>query len=165
MTLAIRSATAGDRAAICAVEEEAFGRDDEANLVDKLVAVGDGTLELVAERDGRIVGHVLFTRLFVDGPGGRFGAVALAPLAVVPDAQRKGVGTALVEEAHRMLQEAGETLSVVLGEPDYYGRFGYEHSRAASFDCDWQCEALQALAWGSAPVAGRLVYAPAFTEL
>lgn len=165
MTLNIRHSRDDDRAAIHKVEQAAFGRDDEANLVDKLIAAGDAVLELVAERDANIVGHILFTRLRVDSPHGAFDAVALAPLAVAPDAQGEGVGSALVGEAHRMLQDVGERLSVVLGEPGYYGRFGYEHARAASFDCDWQCKELQALAWGDAPAAGRLVYAPAFLEL
>lgn len=168
MTLppAIRAATEADRAAIRAVEEEAFGQPDEARLVDLLVAAGNGVLELVAERQGRIVGHVLFSRLTVEMQGGgRFAAVALAPLAVAPQAQRQGVGLALMEEAHRRLKAAGETLSVVLGEPGYYGRAGYAHARAAGFECDWQCEALQALAWGEAPSTGRLVYAPAFAAL
>jgi len=165
MTLKIRLSRDDDRAAIHKVEQAAFGRDDEAKLVDKLIAAGDAVLELVAERDANIVGHILFTRLHVDSPNGAFDAVALAPLAVAPDAQGEGVGSALVGEAHRMLQDVGERLSVVLGEPGYYGRFGYRHSRAAGFDCDWQCKELQALAWGDAPVAGRLVYAPAFLEL
>jgi putative acetyltransferase len=165
MTLTIRPSRDEDRAAIHQVEEAAFGRDDEAGLVDRLIAGGDDVLELVAERDGDIIGHILFTRLCVEGQDGDFDAVALAPLAVAPDAQDEGIGSALVSEAHRLLQARGETLSVVLGEPAYYGRFGYRHARAASFECEWQCEELQAIAWGDAPVAGRLVYAPAFSEL
>ena len=70
-----------------------------------------------------------------------------------------------MEEAHHRLEQAGETLSFVLGEPAYYGRFGYSHERAAGFESDWQCEALQALAWGEAPTTGRLVYGVAFSEL
>ena len=166
MILTVREAQHADRAAIRAVEEAAFGQPGEARLVEALVAAGDAVLELVAEREGRIVGHVLFSRLMVESPGGEsVAAVALAPLAVAPEAQSRGVGAALVEEAHRRLRLAGETLSVVLGEPAYYGRFGYAHGRAAGFECDWQCEALQALAWGEAPATGRLVYAPAFAEL
>lgn len=165
MTLTIREARDSDRPAIRAVEEAAFGRPDEARLVDLLAASGDTVLELVAEREGRIVGHVLFSRLIVETSGKNVAAVALAPLAVSPAAQRQGVGAALVEEAHRRLAGFGERLSVVLGEPDYYGRFGYSHHRAAGFESDWQCEALQALALGDAPPTGRLVYAPAFSEL
>ena len=53
---------------------------------------------------------------------------------------------------------------MVLGDPAYYGRFGYTHERAAKFESDYQCEALQALAWGDAPESGRLVYASAFSS-
>jgi putative acetyltransferase len=67
--------------------------------------------------------------------------------------------------AHQRLQAAGETLSVVLGDPAYYGRFGYGHARAESFVSDYQCVALQALAWGEAPKAGSLIYAAAFGRL
>lgn len=162
----IRLAEARDRAAIHSVEEAAFGRADEADLVDRLVAGGDAVLELVAEVDGAVVGHVLFSRLVVAGrKGARFAAVALAPLAVDPDHQRKGIGAALVNAAHAMLAERGEKLSVVLGEPTTYGRFGYAHDRAAGFESDYQCEALQAVAWGEAPITGRLVYPLAFQGL
>lgn len=161
----IRPATPADRGAIRAVEEAAFGGNDEALLVEALAAAGDAVLELVAEAEGRIVGHILFSRLTVARPKGSFAAVALAPLAVAPRMQRQGVGAALVEAAHRRLRAAGERLSVVLGDPDYYRRFGYAHDAAAGFDSDYQGEALQALAFGDAPAEGRLVYAPAFSGL
>ncbi len=162
---AIRAATRGDRAAIRDLLTLAFEGPVEAELVDRLVAGGHVVLELVAERDGAVIGHVLFSRLTVDLQTTGFDAVALAPLAVSAANRREGVGAALVETAHRQLREAGEVLSVVLGDPAYYGRFGYAHARAAGFASDYQCEALQALAWGVAPATGRLVYAAPFAEL
>ncbi|RUM99250.1 N-acetyltransferase [Pseudaminobacter arsenicus] len=161
----IRPAQAGDRKAINEVEARAFGQMAEARLVEQLVADGEVVLELVAEKAGRIIGHVLFSRLLVVDGDRQFGAVALAPLAVDPDFQHQGIGSALVTEAHRQLQGAGGPLSVVLGDPAYYGRFGYQHERAVGFDSDYQCDALQALAWGDAPKTGRLVYAAAFGRL
>lgn len=164
--MSIRTATPGDREAIRLVEEHAFGQNTEAGLVDALVASGDTVLELVAVEDGHVVGHVLFSRLHVEHGGERFPAVALAPLAVEPSFHGTGIGGALVREAHVRLKQAGETLAIVLGEPAYYGRFGYAHERAQGFESDYQCAALQALAWGEAPESGRLVYAPPFsTEL
>ncbi|MBD0413356.1 GNAT family N-acetyltransferase [Oryzicola mucosus] len=164
--LLIREAMEADRQAIHAVETRAFGRNDEADLVERIVANGDEVLELVAVKSGLIVGHILFSRLLVETRNRGASAVALAPLAVDPDHQRQGVGGALIEDGHRLLRLAGETLSVVLGDPAYYRRFGYSHERAAGFDSDYQGAALQALAWGtSAPAAGRLVYAAAFAEL
>jgi putative acetyltransferase len=160
--MSIRTATAKDREAIRLVEEHAFGQNTEAGLVDALVAGGDAVLELVAEEDGHVVGHVLFSRLYVENAGRQFPAVALAPLAVEPSFHGTGIGGALIREAHVRLKQAGEKLSIVLGEPAYYGRFGYAHERAGKFTSDYQCEALQALAWGEAPESGTLVYAPAF---
>lgn len=163
--LVIRPAEPADRAGIRDVELQAFGQPAEADLVEALVAGGDPVLELVATQEGEIVGHILFSRLFVENGPDRFPAVALAPLSVKPKRQDSGIGTALVEAAHALLKDAGETLSVVLGEPSYYGRFGYAHERAAGFASDYQCEALQALAWADAPASGRLVYARAFSDL
>ncbi len=161
----IRPAELSDRAAIHEVVEQAFGQKLEAELVDRLVAGGDAVLELVAEADGRIVGHVLFSRLTVGNDESSFPAVALAPLAVDPAFQKMGIGAALVAEAHRYLAAAGEKLSIVLGDPAYYGRFGYRRRPAEGYSSDYQCEALQALAWGEAPATGRLVYAAAFADL
>lgn len=162
--MSIRAATPRDREAIRLVEEHAFGQQAEAGLVDALIADGDAVVELVAEEEGQVVGHILFSRLFVRQDGKNFAAVALAPLAVEPDFHRSGIGGALIREAHIRLRDAGEALSVVLGDPAYYGRFGYTHERAAKFDSDYQGDALQALAWGDAPETGRLVYASAFSS-
>lgn len=164
--ISIRTATQGDREAIRLVEEHAFGQKAEAGLVDAIVAAGDAVVELVAVEDGQVVGHVLFSRLFVRGGGVDFPAVALAPLAVEPSFHGSGIGGALIREGHVRLKAAGEKLSIVLGEPGYYGRFGYAHDRAGKFESEFQCEALQALAWAQAPETGTLVYASAFsTEL
>jgi putative acetyltransferase len=153
--MSIRAATPRDREAIRLVEEHAFGQQTEAGLVDAV-------LELVAEEEGQVVGHILFSRLYVENGGRQFPAVALAPLAVEPDFHGTGIGGALVREAHIRLKDAGENLSIVLGDPAYYGRFGYSHERAAGFASEYQGEALQAQAWGEAPQNGELVYASAF---
>ncbi len=160
--MSIRAANPRDRDAIRLVEEHAFGQKAEAGLVDALVSDGAVVVELVAEEDDQVVGHILFSRLFVTEGHERFPAVALAPLAVEPSFHGTGIGGALVREAHVRLVEAGEKLSVVLGDPAYYGRFGYTHQRAAKFDSNYQGKALQAFAWGDAPETGRLVYAAAF---
>ena len=163
--MSIRPATPRDRDAIRRVEENAFAQKAEAGLVDALVADGDCVVELVAEEEGQVVGHILFSRLYVHGGGKDFAAVALAPLAVEPSFHGTGIGGALVREAHLRLKDAGEKLSIVLGDPAYYGRFGYSHARAAGFDSEYQGDALQAQVWGEAPEGGQLVYAPAFSAL
>lgn len=161
----IRPEEPQDHAAIHALLVSAFDGEAEARLVDALRAAGDMVLSLVAERNGEIRGYILFSRLLVRQAGGDFPAVALAPLAVDPAHQGEGIGTALVDEAHLQLQQQGERLSVVLGDPAYYARFGYTHERAQGFTSTYQGEALQALAWGEAPDTGALEYAAAFSDL
>jgi putative acetyltransferase len=162
--ISIRTAQPRDRAAIRLVEEHAFGQKAEAGLVDALVDRGDAVVELVAEEDGQVVGHILFSRLYVVQGHKKFSAVALAPLAVEPSFHGSGIGGALIREAHVRLKAAGEKLSVVVGDPAYYGRFGYSHERARKFESDYQGEAMQAVAWHEAPDSGRLAYAVAFSS-
>lgn len=163
--LVIREARPNDRAAIHDLVADAFGNDSEARLVEAIVAQGDDVLELVATHEQRVVGHILFSRLSVESRNRSADAVALAPIAVEAGSRRSGVGAALIESAHKLLHAQGETLSVVLGDPTYYGRFGYEHARAAGFESDYQSPSLQALSFGEAPTQGRLVYASAFSSL
>ncbi len=105
-------------------------------LVDKL-RKSDGfasELALVAEKNGRIIGHIMFTKVNVGDETG----LALAPLSVVPSAQRKGVGTALIRKAHEVAKALGYNFSVVLGSEKYYQKFGYktasEYGIIAPFD-------------------------------
>lgn len=166
----IRPETAGDIAAISGVIRQAFGSHNEAcaeaDLVDRLRRDGDLVLSLVAEQDGELVGHVGFSRLWVVQDAHRIPGISLAPLAVLPDRQRKGAGRALVEAGHARLREAGETIGFVLGDPDYYGRFGFSLSAATAFDCQYAGPHFQVLRLASsAPDAGAVEYAPAFNDL
>jgi len=162
----IRPEETGDETAIRLLLVNAFGGEAQAKLVDDLRSAGDVVLSLVAERDGEIRGHIFFSRLLVRNGPETFPAVALAPLGVHPAHQREGIGAALVGDAHARLLAEGEGLSIVLGEPAYYGRFGYSRERAAGFESAYQGEYLQALAWDhAAPTTGRLDYAPAFADL
>ncbi|WP_011579739.1 MULTISPECIES: GNAT family N-acetyltransferase [Chelativorans] len=162
----IRPEEVGDETAIRLLLVNAFGGEAEARLVDELRSSGEVVLSLVAERDGEIRGHILFSRLWVHNAGERFAAVALAPLAVHPGHQHEGIGSGLVEDAHARLEAQGEKLSLVHGEPAYYGRFGYSRERAAGFETIYQGEYLQARAWDdAAPAAGRLDYPQAFADI
>lgn len=163
-SIAIRRVQPADRALISAILEEAFDGPDEAKLVAQLSGNGDIVLELVAEFDGALAGHILFSRLRVEN-GTSFDAVALAPLSVASAHQGKGIGSALIKAAHEQLALMGETLSVVLGDPGYYGRFGYTHARASGFTSQYQGAYLQALAFSDAPLSGTLVYSRAFEGL
>ena len=120
----VRAERAEDDDAIAAVVEAAFGSPDEARLVERFRASAGYLpgLALVAEDGGEIVGHVLFTLTeLVDGTS----ILMLSPLAVRPDRQRTGIGTALVREGLRRSVERAEPLVIVEGDPRYYSRFGF----------------------------------------
>ena len=124
----VRVADADDHLGILDVERAAFGGEVEADLVQRLVADSRAfvpELSLVAEDEGVIVGHVLFTRATC-GTGTGSSAVLLAPLAVRPEHQGAGVGTRLVREGLARAAESGIGLALVLGDPAYYSRFGFE---------------------------------------
>lgn len=166
----VRTETPADHEAIAAVVTAAFGRSEEALLVD-LIRRSEcfhPDLSLVAEIDGQIVGHVLFSRVGIDGTG-RSEVYSLAPLAVHPYHQRAGVGSALTEEGLRRLDEMGEPLVVLEGIPAYYPRFGFESASANGLQCPdprvpdeaWMVRKLAAY---DPAVTGAVVYPPAFYE-
>lgn len=161
----IRQEDPGDASQIRDLLEASFPGFGEAVLVDRLRSDGDIDLSLVAEDQGVVIGYTAFSRLMVEGESEPFRAVALAPLAVYPEYQQQGVATRLIREGHACLAAMGLTLSVVLGEPGYYSRFGYSHKRAALFDCAYQSPYLLALSFGAAPWEGRLIYPNAFATL
>jgi putative acetyltransferase len=113
-----------ERKAILAIHRAAFGREDEARLVEQLCASGSNSFERLAEQDGEIIAHVLFSPVRVKhGDDGK--ALGLAPVGVLPDWQRRGVGTRLIEDALRDLRATPFRFVVVLGDPAYYRRFGF----------------------------------------
>jgi putative acetyltransferase len=107
------------------VNEQAFGRAAEADLVDALRRNSKATLSLVAEDNARIVGHILFSPVTIHSNETELIGVGLAPLAVIPERQNQGIGLMLVEEGVRRLREEGHRFVVVLGHPNYYPRFGF----------------------------------------
>ena len=122
----IRPEAPGDAAAIFAVHARAFPSPAEAELVDRLRVAGATTVSLVAERDGRIVGPILFSPVRVEGEGGTFAAQGLAPVAVLSELQRDGIGGALVRAGLDACGAGGHAVVFVLGHADYYPRFGFE---------------------------------------
>jgi putative acetyltransferase len=126
----IRQERPDDVAGIRRVNELAFTRAGEANLVDALRAARAAELSMVAELDGKVVGHVLFSPVTVESPGRVFPAVGLGPMAVQPDLQRLGIGSRLVLAGLSELCNAGHTVVVVLGHRTFYPRFGFEKASA-----------------------------------
>ncbi|MCX9193213.1 GNAT family N-acetyltransferase [Carbonactinospora thermoautotrophica] len=163
----IRLERGGDQAAIRAVHTAAFGREAESALVDALRASDAWLpgLSLVAEAAGEIIGHVLLTRATVGGEP----LLALAPLAVRPDRRRQGVGGALVRTALDKAEAAGERIVVVLGDPRYYGRFGFEPASRHGLRSPWEVpdEVYQArpLAGYAGHQRGMVTYPVAFAAV
>jgi putative acetyltransferase len=124
----IVEAVAADLEDVLSVEREAFGGGDEADLVRDLINDPSARplLSLLARAGERPVGHILFTAARLEGAPRDVSVAILAPLAVVPDAQRQGVGGSLIEHGMSRLGESGVELVLVLGHPGYYPRHGFE---------------------------------------
>src|ERR1700690_1505045 len=135
---------AQDRSAVRSINEAAFGRPDEADLIDGLRNGGAMLLSLVAELEQRIVGHILFTRMWIDTMDGAVPAVALGSMAVLPGHQQRGIGGRLIREGLDLLHGRGERVVIVLGHPDYYPRFGFSHEKARALDSPFPPEAYMA---------------------
>jgi putative acetyltransferase len=136
MPIEIRAETPGDVAAIHALNASAFETDVEARLVDALRAAGALTLSLVAVAEGRIVGHIAFSPVTVTSDRQASSGVGLAPMAVLPELQRTGIGGRLIREGLQRLRDAGHRFCIVLGHPDYYPRHGFR--RASTFGIRWE---------------------------
>jgi len=159
----VRPETPGDVAAIRAVEEQAFGRSAEAQLVDDLRDAGDSVFSLVAVEGETIVGHAMFSRLQAPFP-----ALALGPVAVLPERQRIGVGSRLIREGIARSESAGWLGIFVLGDPAFYRRFGFNAGKASGFISPYAGPHLMALPLGRSELpasAGSIQHAPAFARL
>ena len=151
-----------DWKAVYKVVSSAFGQSAEAELVEELRKAGDSVISLVADEDGEIVGHVLLSRM--DAP---FPALALAPVSVLPTRQRSGVGSALVQSAVNRARSEGWKAIFVLGDPNYYERFGFDSGAAAYFSSPYSGPHFMMLKLSqSLPASsGELRHAPAFAAL
>ena len=121
----IRPETESDQEAIREVNRLAFGGDVEARLVDALRDGGYSGLSLVAEIDGELVGHILFSELPILSPFGTVPALSLAPMAVRPEQQNRGIGSELVRRGLQICRGRGHRIVVVLGHPKFYPCFGF----------------------------------------
>ncbi len=145
-----------DRAAVRRVEEAAFGRAGEADLVDAL-RERPGALSLVAREGEEVIGHLLLTAATVEAGAAPWQALGLGPMAVAPPRQRRGVGSALVRTALERARAAGAELIVVLGHPEYYPRFGFAPAARLGLRCKWPVpdEAFMALELAPGAAARR----------
>jgi len=163
----IRAATPGDVAAIRRVHTAAFGRAAEAELALALAAREPACISLVASQSGAVAGHVLFSPVAVDGHAFAIAPLGLGPLAVAPELQRGGVGSALTRAGIDACRKNGAPFVVVLGHPPYYPRFGF--APAARFGLTFADApprdafmALELVPGALAGVRGAVRYAPEF---
>jgi putative acetyltransferase len=163
----IREEVLDDAPFIRAVHDGAFGRSSEGRLVDRLRDDGLMATSTVALAGNRIVGSAVFSRLVLETSAGVIRSVALAPVAVVPEFQRAGFGTALIREGIRLCKVRGECATFVLGDPGYYERFGFSQKLAERIDSIYSGPHWMALELTDGALAnpGRVTYPSAFEEV
>ncbi|MEG5031972.1 N-acetyltransferase [Microcoleus sp. AT3-D2] len=126
-----------DLEAVRNINIAAFGRENEANLVDRLRGIAS-TFSFVAVQSDRIVGHIFFSPVVVEGKCSRNLSIqGLAPVAVLPEYQRQGIGTLLIQEGLKECGRSGFQAVVVLGHPDFYPRFGFIPASRKSLKCEY----------------------------
>ena len=159
----IRTDSPDNYAAIRKLHLRAFPGSGEADLVDQLRRDGDAVISLVAATDAGIVGHIMFSRMCAP-----FRALGLGPVAVLPKWRRKGIAARIIRAGISQAREGGWQGIFVLGEPDYYQRFGFSLALAENFLSKYAGPYLMALALedNDLPVrSGRIGYAPDFSKL
>ena len=132
----VRPETDADHAAVRAVNEAAFESSMEADIVDALRAKGLDLVSLVAERDGVVFGHILFSPVSLAGHG-ELKLTGLGPMAVLPRHQRDGIGSALVRDGLLQCEQLGVHAVVVVGHPEFYPRFGFVPASRYAIRCEY----------------------------
>ena len=137
-TPTIRPERPDDNPAIRAINDAAFEQPAEGAVVDAIRAACPDILSLVAEEEGEVVGHILFSPAGAMGPDGPVVGMGLAPMAVAPGRQRQGIGSDLVRAGLDLLRQRGCPFVIVLGHPEYYPRFGFEPASRHGLVCQWE---------------------------
>ena len=166
MMLNIRPATPADLPALRRVHQQAFARPVEAELVALLHADGNAPVSLVATLDGHIIGHILFSAVTLEPPHSTFHAVGLAPVGVLPEHQRQGIGSTLIRAGLEACRAAEYGGVVVLGGPGYYRRFGFRRAKdfglGNEYGVDEEFMALELREGALAGLTATVKYAPEF---
>ena len=149
-----------DRQAVLDLNTRAFKQKDEAKVVEQLEKDGDIWLEVVAESEGKIVGHILF---FPIGVLGKLGAMGLGPMSVDPKFQRQGVGSQLIQFGLDEAKQAGVPIMFVLGHEKYYPKFGFSGEATKDFESTYKGPHFMAIRFRyGPPMSGKLLYPAAF---
>jgi putative acetyltransferase len=159
----------------CTIREiniRAFGRKNEADLVENLRRSSNfiPELSLMAIKEGRVVGHILFSQIGIQTEKGSLPALALAPMAVHPEFQNQGFGSRLVREGLERCRNLGHKIIVVVGHPEFYPRFGFTSARAKGLEAPFPVpdEAFMVIELAVKAldgVSGTVVYSAPFIEV
>ena len=133
----VRRERQGDEEAIARVHVRAFGQLTESRIVAAVRQAGRGVISLAAVDDSAIVGHILFTPVTIDSPGPPISALGLGPMAVLPEFQRRGIGSRLVEAGLEACALTGCQVVAVVGHPEYYPRFGFRPGVTYGLRCEF----------------------------
>lgn len=145
MLIEVREELPDDVAAIRDVNRRAFGQDQEGNIVDALRSNGAALLSLVAILNGEVVGHIMYSPATIGDAtgaadyvsGAALTGAALGPMAVVPEHQRHGIGSKLIEAGTQKLRDGGCPFVIVVGHANYYPRFGFKPASTYGVKCEW----------------------------
>jgi putative acetyltransferase len=167
--ISIRAESRGDIDAIHAINRYLFETDSEAKLVDLLRSRDKLIISLVAEDEGKLIGHIAFSRVYNESNSGVRG-LGLGPMAVIPERQNCGIGSQLVKAGIGHGKSLGYDYIVVLGHPTYYPRFGFIPARQFDLHCAWEVPedvfmALEVQTNSLSNVNGLVMYEPEFSEV
>jgi putative acetyltransferase len=165
----IRAEKESDRNVVYTVNVSAFETPSEANLVDALREQASPVVSLVAESGGKVIGHIMFSPVSLPGHL-NVKLMGLGPMAVAPEHQRNGVGSALVRAGLEQCTELGFSAVVVLGHPEYYPRFGFSPSSRFGIDSEYEVPedafmAIELHAKALSGKTGKVKYHAAFSNV
>ena len=166
MKVTIRPETPQDKEAIRQVHYDAFDREAEAKLVEDLRDGGHARLSLVAEANKQVIGHAMFSAVQIMTDAGPMQALALGPVAVLSELQRKGIGSALIKDGLYLCAQRHHRVVLLLGDPNFYGRFGFSADLTRSLKCRFAGEdfmALELVQGALNGVEGLVMYPPPFS--
>lgn len=164
----IRNEKIEDHEAVREVNLKAFPTDVEATLVEKLRSSMD-VISIVAVQDDKVVGHILFSPLTIEKDEESFSALILAPVAVLPEYQKQGIGSKLVENGIIECKNQGHSVITLVGHPEFYPRFGFKSAEACGIEHPFEVPSDVFMVYELEPdilnrINGVLKYSPAFEE-
>ena len=164
----IREERSEDIGAVRHVLEEAFGSSEAADIVERLRDAGKAVISLVAECDGQVVGHIMFSPVTIAPAQSAFNGIGLAPVAVLPQLQKRGIGSHLICEGLEQCRKAEYDIAVVLGDHAFYERFGFsragDYGLGNEYGVDEDFMAVELSEGALAQATGTAKYQPEFSE-